>query len=161
MVAGSRKLLAAAEKKRIVGNVHYALDVEHVLVVEAFPCRSVCKEQLGFAMRNKMMDSVGLEVVQDRDCHGAVGERSQGSHGPLGTVAPAKCDLVARLKAGMLECKVEFCYLTGYILIGEHNAMIIAQGRKIPVVADTLFDISGKGILCFHRVVLLYRCKFN
>lgn len=54
-------------------------------------------------MGDQVVDCVGLEIVEDRDAHRTVGERSEGRHSPLGAILSAEGNLVALAKAGMLE----------------------------------------------------------
>ena len=135
--------------------------MRHVLVVEVFPCRGIGEEKAGIAMSHKVMDCIGLEIMEDGHCNSAVGNRRQGRHGPLGTVTATHGNLVALTKAGMFEGEVKFCYLSGNIFICQRHAVIVAQSRPVPVVAEALLDISCEGILVFHSVFVLILCKFN
>lgn len=56
-------------------------------MVEGFPCRTVGKKQLSLAMRDEVVNRIGLEVVKNRDSDSAVCNRSEGSYRPLGTIA--------------------------------------------------------------------------
>ena len=87
----------------IVGHVEDGYEAGHLLGVYALQYLVGDEEEPGLTMSNDMMDLVGEEIGQYGHNDGSVGDSSHEGYCPAGTVAAAKCNLVAPLDAHLFE----------------------------------------------------------
>ena len=103
--------LAPRHQQGIVGDIDCASQLLQGIRVEVLPYRGIDKEQLGIGVIDQVMHVVWLEFVQNGHCHCTIGENTEECHAPMGAIAPAQCDFVASLDAGVLKEQMQLGYL--------------------------------------------------
>ena len=91
------------------------------------------------------MDVAGLEFVQDGHGHGAVGQGGQEAHAPVGLVAGTDGHLVSPEQPALLESDVQFLDAAGHVPVFKGDALVVGQGRTVPVLAEALLEEKVDG----------------
>ena len=133
MVAAVEQMLQTCHRQRKIVQQHHTVEVGHLLCIEVFPHHIAHKQHARFGVIHNTMYIVGLELVQDRHCHGAVGQCSQKSHTPMRTVAAAQSHFVALFQTALFVHQVYFCNLTGNLFVLQRNAFVVSQCVEFPI----------------------------
>ena len=121
-------------------------------------------------MIDQIMYIAGFEFVQDGNGYGAVGDGGQEAHAPVSLVAGANSHLIPFLKAALLEGDVQLGNPPGHIPVGQRHALIIGEGRPVPVLDEAFlkdfvngfefhmirfglvqFEVTGAAVVAFGR----------
>ena len=98
-------------------------------------------------MIDDVMDIVGLELMQDRHGNGTIGQCSQKGNTPVGAIASAKRNLVARNNTSLLEHDVQLLDTTSHIFVLQSATSVVGQRITIPVGLDAVFN-SLNNVFC-------------
>ena len=150
VLEGFHQGVVAAHHRGEVFQYHNAFQQGHGGFVQGFPSAGADKEQFGFGVIDDVVDVVRLKLVQDGDDDRAISHRGQERHGPMGAVAPADGNLVARTDTGAFQHDVEFGNLPRHVLVLQGDAFVVGQGIAIPVMDDALLDVIYEGGCSFH-----------
>lgn len=99
------------------------------------------KKQARFRVIYEVMYVVGLEIVENRHCHDAVGNRGNGGDSPVGAVSSAQGYLVARFQSGIFKKQMQFGNFACDVAVLERLSLKVGHGGETPVVADGLLDV--------------------
>ena len=93
--SGIGQFVGSRNHERVVGYIDDTLQLRHLSGVDG-GCHHVAdKEELRLAMVYDMMNLFWQKFMQDGNSHGTIGQGSEKSHGPVGTVSSAEGNLVA------------------------------------------------------------------
>ena len=104
----------------------------------------VSEENHTFRMIGETLDSVGSEVVKDRDRNGVISSSSQESHRPSGGILAAEGYFVPGFQAQALKCKMELLQFGGDLRVAIVASFVIAECGTLPLGKRHLFEIRKK-----------------
>jgi len=90
-------------------------------------------------MIHQIMDVTGLELVENRDSNGTIGEGRKITDSPVGLIAGTNGHLVSFVETALFKCNVKFFNSSGDIAIFKGRSLIIGQRRAVPILSETLF----------------------
>ena len=138
----------------VVGVGEDTFEAWHLLGIEFRPYLVSHEKKLRARVVHYIVNLLGMELMQDRHCHGTIRQRSHESNAPTGCVAAADGHLVTMLDAGGFEDNMQFLNDAGYIFVLVGVGAIVCHRRQIPVVVNTLLNTSIK-TWTFHLRSLL------
>ena len=118
--------------------LHHSLEIRHLILAQPLPHYIIHKQDLCLRMVHEVVHIPGLELVEDRHWHCTVCEGRYESHAPVGLVSGAYGHLVASYQSAFLIHYVHLGYPPCHITVMQGNALIIGQGRPVPVFPETL-----------------------
>ena len=136
VLAGVGELVSATHHQRVVGIVNDTFEGGHRHRVDNGGHVVAHEQQAGLGVVHDVMDLLGIELVQDGNGDGAVGECRQEGNGPLRGVAATEGYLVALLDATVLEKDVHFLDLSCHIMELKRLAFVVGQSITVPIVDD-------------------------
>ena len=154
--AGIGEFLRARDEQRIVGYVDDTLEGWHLLRIDNLGHVVTHKEQTCLGVVHNVVNLIGGELVEHGHGHGAVGQRSQKSHSPVGRVAPTKGNAVAAHHTAVFKQNVEFFYLSGHVVILQRGTLVVGNGIEVPVLDDTVLNQLIKTWYFKHDIFLFY-----
>ena len=75
----------------------------------------------------------GIELMEYRNCHGAIRQRGKEGYSPVGTVSAAKRHLIAFLYSDLFQKDVYLFYLAGHIVELKRSALVVGKGIVVPI----------------------------
>ena len=120
----------------IAHNNFSADEVSEVRRVEILPNSLVDEEQASIGVVHEVVNVVGLKLMENRHRNSSESESTKHGDSPLRRVAATKGNLVARFHAGFLKKNVDFCYLSGNILILITDTLEISKGKFFPILSN-------------------------
>ena len=150
MLTGVCQFVGARERKRIVGNVYYALQSRHLGSVNLCSHHIADEEELCLAVVYDVVYLFGSELVQHRHRYRPVGKSGKKSHSPVGTVSPAKGNFVSFLHSSVLKQDVELFYFPCHIVKLQRSTFVVSECVIVPVVDYTAFNDFVKTRYLFH-----------
>ena len=106
-------------------------------------------------MVDDVMNLVGQELVQDRDCYSAIGQCGQKRHSPLTGISSTHGYLVTTLYPTVLEQNMQFLYLSSHIVELQSSSLIVSQSIEIPIVDDALLYELIETWVVFHNTLFI------
>ena len=129
-----------------------AFELRHGFGVECGPHHVAGKEEARVGVVDDVVNLLGFELVENGNHDGAVADCGQKGNCPVGTVAAADGDFVARLDAGRLKENVEFLDFARHILVLEGYAFVVGECVEVPMVDDALFNETDEVfVMVFHE----------
>ena len=84
--------------------------------------------------------SFGMEVAEDRYCHGAISVDGEERNGPAGGVLGANGDFITLSDARLFEKYVEFLYICSQVAESEGLAVVVAERFLVPAPLYCLLE---------------------
>ena len=117
MFACVRELLRTGEHERVVGQIDDALKSGHLGRIDLLGHIVANKQEFRLAVIDDVVYLLGLELILYGHCHCTIGEGGKERHCPVGGIAPAESDFVARFHSGMFEEDVELFDFARHVMI--------------------------------------------
>ena len=143
------ELFLAGEPEGVILDAQHPVHPRDGVHPDAFPYHVARKEQACFRMVDDVVDGVRLELIEDGDCHCAVGQDGEERRAPVAHVPPAEGDFVPLPDAAMFKKQVQLFDFARHVFVGIGCAFEVCQGSPVPVVFNTLFYIFQKAF--FHK----------
>ena len=131
--------LGARYTDRQVGQVDDAHQVGHGVGVDLLGHVVAHKQYLRSAVVHYVVYLLAVELMQDRNGHGTIGEGGQKGYTPVRTVTAAHGYLVASLYPYVFIHNMYFGYLARHIIVLKGGTLIIGQGVVVPVFYNAVF----------------------
>ena len=141
VLACKGQFVGARDDEREVGNEDDAFQVGHLIGGDGFGHVVANEEQFSFRVVDNVVHLLGIELMQNKHCHGAIGERGQEGDSPVGAVSSANSNLVAFGHSTILKEDVQFLYLSCDIVKLERCSLIVCQCILIPIFYDAILNI--------------------
>ena len=124
----------------VVGERKDGFDAFDLIAFDGVPVDVADEKELRARMVNDVMDIVGVEILEDRYDHGAIGNGGDEQNAPSRIIATDQGNAIALFETGFFEEQVEFGDLFGHFEIGKIFLFeIVGQGRQFAVVAEAGF----------------------
>ena len=130
------ELRVVGVENRVIADLQHADEVSEVRRVEILPNSLIDEEQASIGVVHKVVNVVGLKLMENRHRNSSESESTKHGDSPLRRVAATKGNLVARFHAGFLKKNVDFCYLSGNILILITDTLEISKGKFFPILPN-------------------------
>ena len=123
--------------------------IRHFVNDQPLPNNLVHKQDARLRVVYQIVYVAGFEFVQDGDGDGAIGERRQKTHAPVGLVAGADGHFISFPETALLKGYMQFSNTPGHVPVRQGHALVVGERSPVPVANKALLQNFVNGFK-FH-----------